>query len=124
MTSKQEQWRAHVAAARDADMALSDYARQHGLSVRSLYNAKRKAKAAKVSVPQRRTLAAAATGDARAFVPIVVKTETNEARDRGEAVVLRAQFPNGVQLSWTHRGGNGLSLSQMLDALAGLPCSN
>jgi hypothetical protein len=122
MTSKQEQWQAHVAAARDADMALSDYARQHGLSVRSLYNAKRKAKVAKVSVPQRRTLAAA-TGDARAFVPIVVKTETNEARDRGETVVLRAQLPNGVQLSWTHRG-NGLSLSQVLDALAGLPCSN
>src|SRR3954465_2933173 len=101
MTSKQEQWQAHVGAARAADMALSDYARQHGLSVRSLYNAKRKAKVAKVSVPQRRTLAAA-TGDARAFVPIVVKTETNEARDRGETVVLRAQLPNGVQLSWTH----------------------
>lgn len=124
MTDKQGEWQVHVAAARDAGMALSDYARGHGLNVRSLYKANRKAKISKASTTQQRVLAASATGDARAFVPVVVKAEANAGRDHGEAVTLRAQLSNGVQLSWTHRGNDGASLSQMLQALAGLPCSN
>jgi len=111
----------HVAAAGEAGTALSEYARQHGLNVRSLYGAKRMAKAAQ---PEQPTLTAAAREDAPAFVPVVVKPEASAARDLGEAVALRAQLPNGVQLSWTHRGGNSSALSEMLVALVGLPCSN
>ena len=124
MVRMQERWQEHVAAAREADMSLADYARRHGLKVRSLYRAKRKAKLEKTATRVRHPQGEASPLGAGAFVPVVLKAETNCAEDRAERLTLRAQLPNGVQLSWTHGGGDGQALSNVLQALAGLPCSN
>ena len=126
MAKRQERWRDHLAAARDADIPLAEYARRHGLKAHNLYDAKRCASDA-LAVHVRRMPAQASPVGASAFVPIVVKAganATNAAEDRTDSLILRAQLPNGVQLSWTQRDDNSEMLANVLQALAGLPCSS
>lgn len=126
MAKRQERWRDHLAAARDADIPLAEYARRHGLKAHNLYDAKRRASDA-LAVRGRHTPAQASPVGAGAFVPVVVKADanaTNAAQDRTDSLILRAQFPNGVQLSWTQRDDNSEVLANVLQALAGLPCSS
>ena len=126
MAKSQERWRDHLAAARDADLPLAEYARRHGLKAHNLYDARRRACDA-LAVRGRHTPAQASPVGAGAFVPVVIKADanaTNAAQDRPDSLILRAQLPNGVQLSWTHGEDNALALSNVLQALAGLPCSS
>lgn len=123
MAKKQERWREHLAAARDADMPLAEYARRHGLKVHTLYDARRRADDA-LAVSVRRTPAAASRLGVGAFVPVVIKADASCARERSDSLTLRARLGNGVQLSWTQRDDNGVVLANVLQALAGLPCSS
>ena len=126
MAKRQERWRDHLAAARDADVPLAEYARRHGLKAHNLYDAKRRARDA-LALRGRHTPAQASPVGAGAFVPVVVKADanaTNAAQDRPDSLILRAQLPNGVQLSWTHGDDNAVALSNVLQALASLPCSS
>ena len=129
MAKRQERWRDHLAAARDADLPLAEYARRHGLKAHNLYDARRRARDA-LAVRGRHTPAQASPVGAGAFVPVVIKADanatnaTNAAPGRPDSLTLRAQLPNGVQLSWTHGEDNALALSNVLQALAGLPCSS
>lgn len=126
MAKRQERWRDHLAAARDADIPLAEYARRHGLKAHNLYDAKRRARDA-LALRGRHTPAQASPVGAGAFVPVVIKADanaTNAAQDRPDSLILRAQLPNGVQLSWTQRECNSEVLANVLQALAGLPCSS
>lgn len=123
MAKRQERWRDHLAAARDADIPLAEYARRHGLKAHNLYDAKRRASDA-LAVRGRHTPAESSPLGAGAFVPVVIKADASPAKDRTDSLTLRAQLPNGVQLSWTQRECNSEALSNVLQALAGLPCSS
>lgn len=126
MAKRQERWRDHLAAARDADIPLAEYARRHGLKAHNLYDAKRRARDA-LAVRGRHTPAQGSPVGAGAFVPVVLKVDANAmnaAKDLLDSLTLRAQLPNGVQLSWSHRDGNDPALGRVLQALAGLPCSS
>jgi hypothetical protein len=126
MAKRQERWRDDLAAARDADLLLAEYARRHGLKAHNLYDARRRARDA-LAVRGGHTPAQASPVGAGAFVPVMVKADanaTNSAQDRPDGLILRARLPNGVQLSWTQRECNSEVLANVLRALAGLPCSS
>ena len=84
MAKRQERWRDHLAAARDGDLPLAEYARRHGLKAHQLYDAKRRANAA-LAVPVRRTRAEASRLGAGAFVPVVIKAAASCAKERATA---------------------------------------
>jgi hypothetical protein len=123
MAKRQERWRDHSAAARDAELPLAEYARRHGLKVHTLYDARRRANVA-LAVPVRRTRAGASRLGVGAFVPVVIKADASLAKERSDSLTLRARLANGVQLSWTQRDDNSAVLTNVLQALAGLPCSS
>lgn len=124
MTSKKQvHWHEHVAAARDADVPLAEYARRHGIKVRSLYNAKRKAGIAKTLLQGQETPLQGPRAGKSAFVPVVIKSDALASNGHAETLALRAELPNGVQLAWVHRAGDR-ALADVLQALAGLSCSS
>jgi len=104
-------WRPHLRAAKRAGLSLSRYAHEHGLSRHTLYAALRaerdrrgaSVKAAKARpAPRRRSKAA--------FVAV---------RIAGARLTVR--FPSGVALE-CHEV-EGARLSELIAALAALPCS-
>ena len=123
MAKRQERWRDHLAATRDGDLPLAEYARRHGLKAHQLYDAKRRANAT-LAVPVRRTRAEAPRLGVGAFVPVVIKADASCAKERSDSLTLCARLANGVQLSWTQRDDNSEVLAKVLQALAGLPCSS
>ena len=109
-TVKLERWRGHLAAARKQGMALSRYAREHGLSRYTLYAAQRQLRS-ELEVTKRS--ARRAQRSAMPFVPVQVAEPATAA--------VRARLPNGVELEFGHL--DSAACVTLVGMLAALPCS-
>jgi len=104
-------WAEHLAGAAREGKSLSQYAREHGLSVSSLYMARHQSRGGST-----RTNRGARTSP---FVPIKVSASppsTSGAR-------LQARLPNGVIVECAIAPENRALLETLLDGLSRLPCS-
>jgi len=95
LTGRQRHWLKHIRAAERKDEPLTVYAEQRGLSVSSLYEAKRHLRKAGVI--------AAASGRRKpervtpTFVPVSVQEPVPSAK----ANVLRVRLSSGAMLEWS-----------------------
>lgn len=123
MEIDQGKWQEHLKAAEASGGHLSDYARQHDIDVRRLYEARyvlRKASARAMVVEPK----------ASAFVAVKLKphvpAQMEPAMHRGASdgvLAMQARLSNGVVLSWSHAAGSDQALVSLMSTLAGLPCS-
>ena len=128
ISTKQQEWLDHLELARTSGLSLTDYARQLGLNVNSLYHWKHvlarqglwQEVPVVVSTIPTAHVDDESMGDVEAglaFVPVQV----TPAMSGTGAMELTAQLPNGVEL---HFGAVGLEgLPTVVQALAQLPCS-
>lgn len=112
-------WQEQLKAAEASGMSLAGYAAQHGIKVRSLYDARRSRSKVK-AVPGER---------ASAFVRVKLKPKsavrvTPDVHQIGAVApfAMQARLGNGVVLSWTHAAPGGQALTSLLHTLAELPC--
>ena len=92
LTERQRERLSHVRAAERRGEPLTEYAKRRGLSVGSLYEAKRTLRRA--GLIAKATRAKAATARAPGFVELAV-------HERPAAPSLRVQLPNGTVLEWS-----------------------
>ena len=95
LTERQREWLSHVRAAEGRGEALTAYAKRRGLSVGSLYEAKRSLRQA--GVIGAATRAKPATPRAPGFVEVAVR----ERPIVSTASSFRVQLPNGTVLEWS-----------------------
>jgi hypothetical protein len=95
LTERQRERLRHVKAAEGRGEALTDYAKRRGLSVRSLYEAKRSLRRAGLTA--KATRSKAATPRALGFVELAVRERPIAAT----ASSFRVQFPNGTVFEWS-----------------------
>lgn len=95
LTELQRERLGHVRAAESRGEPLTEYAKRRGLSVRSLYEAKRRLGRAGVISKVKRF--AAATRRAPAFVEVAVR----EGPAATTVSSFRIQLPNGTVLEWS-----------------------
>ncbi len=97
LTERQRKWLSHVRAAEGRGEALTAYAKRRGLSVWSLYEAKRRLREVGV-IPAART---ENTSKARAvrFVELAVRKAPAAVAATGSS--LRIQLTNGTVLEWS-----------------------
>ncbi len=112
-------WQEQLKAAEASGMSLAGYAAQHGIKVRSLYDARRSRSKAKAAPGER----------ASAFVRVKLKPAPSakaapDARQAGAVATLtmQARLGNGVVLSWTHDASCVQVQVELLHTLARLPC--
>ena len=105
LTERQQYWLKHLRACEAAGQTSMEYARTHGINVKTLYSA-RKALAKKGTLPR-----------PQAIHFQKVQTSTSQSSADGS---WRIQLPNGVVVAF---GGefNGSTLSLVLGAAATLP---
>ena len=94
-TERQRGWLSHVRAAESRGEALTEYAKRRGLSVGSLYEAKRRLRQAGVIAAATRAKAVAAR--APGFVELAVQERPAATTSSS----LRIQLPNGTVLEWS-----------------------
>ena len=108
------------------------YAKDHGIEVRRLYEAGNRLRRAQaksgVREVARRSTSVTAQGQAVGSAFIKVKLQAKACKpvvvDSDPAVIpVQALLANGVMVSWTHQAGAGEVASELMRALAGLPCS-
>lgn len=112
-------WQEQLRAAEASGMSLAGYAVQHGIKVRSLYDARRSRSKVK-AVPGER---------ASAFVRVKLKPAPSAKAvpdvhqiDAVAPFAMQARLGNGVVLSWTHAASCVQVQASLLHTLAGLPC--
>jgi hypothetical protein len=113
MGEKKSKWLEHLKAAENSGLKLSEYAAQHQIDVRRLYEAKRK------RAPQ--------AGSSWAVIRVKADPPaqvTPKAQDwvAPATVAMQARLGNGVVLSWTHDQRNADAPCSVLRTLAALPC--
>ena len=113
-------WQGQLKAAQASGLSLAEYAAQHGIDVRRLYEARY----------ARARAQAAQARKASAFARIKLKRGspvdgTSDAHPTVAAATLemQAKLRNGVVLSWTHDAGDGRMVADLMHTLAALPCS-
>lgn len=94
LTERQREWLSHVRAAESRGEPLTEYAKRRGLSVRSMYEAKRSLRRAGLIAKATRTKSA--TARAPGFVELAVREHPIAAT----ASSFRVQLPNGTVLEW------------------------
>ena len=95
LTERQRERLSHIRAAESRGEPLTEYAKRRGLSVGSLYEAKRTLRQA--GLIAKATRAKAATPRAPGFVELAVR----ERPAAPSAPALRVQLPNGTVLEWS-----------------------
>jgi hypothetical protein len=95
MTERQRAWLKHVRSAERRGEALTEYAKRRGLSVGSLYEAKRRLRQVGVLPAARKEPATKAR--AARFVELAVHSGPMAATQ----ALLRIQLPNGTVLEWS-----------------------
>ena len=95
LTERQREWLNHVQAAQGNGEALTAYAKRRGLSVGSLYEAKRRLRQAGV-IQAAQTENSTKTGAVR-FVELAVHPGSTAATGSS----LRIQLANGTVLDWS-----------------------
>lgn len=87
LTAKQQYWFDHITAAQHNSQSLSDYAVQHNLSIKALYNW-RWMLSKRIEKP---------TPKKSAFVKILPPASSARAREESTVVIL----PNGIRLQFS-----------------------
>lgn len=95
LTDRQRGWLRHVRSAESRGEPLTEYAKRRGLSVGSLYEAKRRLR--QDGVIAAATRAKSATARAPGFVELAVPERSMATT----ASSLRIQLPNGTVLEWS-----------------------
>ena len=95
LTERQREWLNHVRAAESRGEALTEYAKRRGLSVGSLYEAKRSLRHAGVIAAATRTKSVVTRS------PGFVELAVHERPGATSAPSLRVQLPNGTVLEWS-----------------------
>lgn len=95
LSERQRERLSHIRAAESRGEPLTEYAKRRGLSVGSLYEAKRSLREA--GLIAKATRAKAATPGAPAFVELAV----HERPTAETASSFRVQLPNGTILEWS-----------------------
>jgi transposase-like protein len=112
-TVKLERWQGHVMAARRQGMALSHYAREHGISRYTLYAAQRQLRVQEEVTASRPQRQARVRANASPFVAVRMAELASTA--------VRARLPNGVELEFGHLDPS--VCATLVRMLAELPCS-
>lgn len=112
-------WQEQLKAAEASGMSLAGYAAQHGIKVRSLYDARRSRLKAKATQERQ-----ASTFVRVKLKPVPPAKAAPDAHQGGAVapLAMQARLGNGVVLSWTHVTPGGQALASLLHTLAGLPC--
>lgn len=112
-------WDAHVAAADLAGVTLSSYAKEHGLAVQALYQARRRMRDDEV-----RKLAQASREPASPFVEVKVGTASiAPAASATPRARVWAHLPNGVSVELLCTSADVELLVAMMDSLGRTACS-
>jgi len=95
LTERQRHWLRHIRAAQRKDEPLTVYAEQQGLSVSSLYEAKRHLRETGVIA------AAGGTKRPKQVVPEFVSVSVREPVRSVNGTVLRVRLSSGAMLEWS-----------------------
>jgi len=95
LTERQRHWLEHIRAAQRKDEPLTVYAEQRGLSVSSLYEAKRHLRKAGVIA------AAGGTKKPKQMVPEFVSVSVRERVHSVNGTALRVRLGSGALLEWS-----------------------
>jgi hypothetical protein len=95
LTERQRHWLKHIRAAERKDEPLTVYAEQQGLSVSSLYEAKRHLRKAGVLA------VASAPNKPERATPEFVSVSVREPVRSVNGTVLRVRLSNGAMLEWS-----------------------
>jgi hypothetical protein len=95
LTERQRHWLKHIRAAERKDEPLTVYAEQQGLSVSSLYEAKRHLREAGVIA------AASGTKKQKQVVPEFVSVSVREPVPSVSGTALRIRLSSGAMLEWS-----------------------
>lgn len=126
-----QRWRKHLKRAAARGITLTQYAKENGLSRHTLYAASQQQRAEQR--PERDQAKPALRHQSKASRSAFIAVRLPEVAERmtvSSAAVLQARLPNGVQLGievGAVQSSQGASTqapwAQVLQALAGLPCS-
>jgi len=107
-------WHDHLKAAKDSGLKLSEYAAQHQIDVRRLYEARR-------AVARRgsKSTWSVVRVKPEAVLPVASKVGQNAM---ASVIAMQARLGNGVIVSWTHDQRNADAPASVLLSLARLPC--
>ena len=111
LTERQRHWLKHIRAAERKDEPLTVYAEQQGLSVSSLYEAKRHLRKAGVIA------AAAGTKKPKRVVPEFVSVSVREPVHSVNGTVLRVRLNSGALLEWSE-APQGEALRELVGMLS------
>ena len=111
LSERQREWLTHVEAAEERGEALSEYAKRRGLSVSSLYEAKRRGRqVGAIPSPEPKTRPKA---QASRFMTLAVRKTEAAATEPS----LRIQLANGIVLEWSE-APRGEALRELVGCLA------
>lgn len=108
LSETQRFWLKHYEACQETDQSLAEYARAHGLAVKSFYYWKRRLRQLKAIGSEART-----SSPGPIFHPVRVR------RTPVNAVACRFRFPNGMECDLTEIDSPGLE--RLLMAVSRLP---
>jgi hypothetical protein len=111
-------WIAHIETAQREGKTLSSYAREHGLSARSLYNVRQRMR--RLSGGAKNAQMRAQQESASPFVEVKVSSTPAVAAPRAR---LWAHLPNGVNVELLCTSADADLLVAMMDSLGRTPCS-
>ncbi len=111
LTERQRHWLKHIRAAERKDEPLTVYAEQRGLSVSSLYEAKRHLRKAGVIA------AASGTKKPKQVAPTFIPVSVQEPAPSAKANVLRVRLSSGAMLEWSE-APQGEALRELLGMLS------
>jgi hypothetical protein len=111
LTERQRHWLRHIRAAERKDEPLTVYAEQQGLSVSSLYEAKRHLRETGVIA------AASGTKKPKQVVPEFVSVSVREPVHSVNGTVLRVRLSSGALLEWSE-APQGEALRELIGMLS------
>ncbi len=111
-------WIAHLETAQREGKTLSSYAREHGLSARSLYKARQRMR--RLSGGAKNAQMRAQQESASPFVEVKLSSTPAAAAPRAR---LWAHLPNGVNVELLCTSADADLLVAMMDSLGRTPCS-
>ena len=111
LTERQRHWLKHIRAAERKDEPLTVYAEQQGLSVSSLYEAKRHLRETGVIA------AASGTKKPKQVVPEFVSISVREPVHSVNGTVLRVRLSSGALLEWSD-APQGEALCELIGMLS------
>ena len=111
LTERQRHWLKHIRAAERKDEPLTVYAEQQGLSVSSLYEAKRHLRETGVIA------AASGTKKPKQVVPEFVSVSVREPTHSVNGTILRVRLSSGALLEW-NEAPQGEALRELIGMLS------